>query len=221
MERHFHEELRRLEQKLETMSALVESRVCDAVQALVEHRPDLAAQVATGDDEVNRLELEIDDLTLKLLALQNPLASDLRQVRSAIRVNTDLERVGDQAVNIANIAIRTMSLPPLKPLLDLDRLADHAVLMLRDSMGAFAARDVTLARSVLGRDGDAYDMRDTIFRVILTHIMADSGTVERALGLIFVSRALERVADHATNIAEDVVFLVEGRVVRHGSPQAP
>jgi phosphate transport system protein len=221
MERHFHEELRRLEQKLEAMRDLVESRVRDAVRALVEHRADLAAHVATGDDAVNTLELEIDDLTLKLLALQNPLASDLRQVRSAIRVNTDLERVGDQAVNIANIAIRTMSLPPLKPLLDLDRLADHALLMLHDSMAAFSARDVTLARSVLGRDGDAYDMRDTIFRVILTHIMADSGTVERALGLIFVSRALERVADHATNIAEDVVFLVEGRVVRHGSPQAP
>jgi phosphate transport system protein len=215
MERHFHEELRRLEQKLQTMSDLVESRVCDAVRALVERRPELAARVATGDDEVNTLEVEIDDLTLKLLALQSPLASDLRQVRSAIKVNIDLERVGDQAVNIAEVAIRSMALPPLKPLLDLDQLAEHAVLMLHDSMAAFAAKDVALARSVLERDGDAYDMRDSIFRVVLTHMMVDPATVERALGLIFVSRALERVSDHATNIAEDVVFLVEGRVVGH------
>jgi phosphate transport system protein len=217
MERHFHEQLRALEQKLETMGALVQARVRDAMRALVERREDLAVAVAGGDEAVNELELDVDDLSLQLLALQHPVASDLRHVRSAIKVNTDLERIGDQAVNIADYALRLMHVPPLKPVFEVDRLAAHALQMLGDAMKAFATKDANLARSVIVRDADADDMRDAIFRVLLTHIMADPGTVERALGLIFVSRALERVADHATNIAEDVIFLVEGRVVRHGA----
>ena len=215
MERHFHEELRALEQKLAEMGALAEARVRDAVRALVERRPELAAAVAGGDEAVNVLELDIDETSLRLLALQHPVASDLRQVRSAIKATTDLERVGDQAVNIANTALQLLALPPLKPLHDIERMADHAANMLHDAMTAFSTRDVALAKSVLERDTEADAMRDAIFRVLLTHIMADSGTVERALGVIFVSRALERVADHATNIAEDVIFLVDGRVVSH------
>ncbi|HET9368813.1 MAG TPA: phosphate signaling complex protein PhoU [Vicinamibacterales bacterium] len=217
MERHFHEQLRALEAKLETMGALVEARVRDAMRALVERRADLAVAVVAGDEAVNELELDVDDLSLQLLALQHPVASDLRHVRSAIKVNTDLERIGDQAVNIADYALRLMHVPPLKPVFDVDRLATHALQMLDDAMKAFSTKDSNLARSVIVRDADADDMRDAIFRVLLTHIMADPGTVERALGLIFVSRALERVADHATNIAEDTIFLVEGRVVRHSS----
>jgi phosphate transport system protein len=220
MERHFHEQLRALEEKLEKMGALVQSRVREAMRALVERREDLAIAVAGGDEAVNELELDVDDLSLQMLALQHPVASDLRHVRSAIKVNTDLERIGDQAVNIADYALRLMHVPPLKPVFDVDRLAAHALRMLDDAMKAFATKDANLARSVIVRDADADDMRDAIFRVLLTHIMADPGTVERALGLIFVSRALERVADHATNIAEDVIFLVEGRVVRH-STSAP
>jgi phosphate transport system protein len=214
-DRHFHAELRTLERKIEQMGALVESRVRDAMRALILRQEDLAVVVATGDAEVNALELEIDEMTLRLLALQYPVASDLRQVRSAIRVNTDLERVGDQAVNIANTAIRLLQLPPLKLLLDLGRLADVASMMLHDAVEAFVKRDAAQARTVLSRDDEADEMRDAIFRVLLTHMMADLGTIERALGHIMVSRALERIADHSTNIAEDVIFLVEGRVVRH------
>jgi phosphate transport system protein len=197
------------------MGTLAEARARDAMRALILRREDLAVAVASGDDDVNALELEIDDLALKLLALQTPVASDLRHIRSAIKVNTDLERVGDQAVNIANAAIRLMQLPPLKPLLDLGRLADMAASMLHDAVTAFASKDPELARSVLARDDEADDIRDSIFRVLLTHMMADPGTVERALGHLLVSKALERIADHATNIAEDTIFLVEGRVVRH------
>jgi phosphate transport system protein len=215
MQRHFHEELRALNQKLATMGQLVEERTRGALTALIERRPDLATAVAVGDHDVNELELEIDDLTLRLLALQHPVASDLRHVRSAIKVNTDLERIGDQAVNIAEAALRLIALPPLRPLLDIGRLSDVAVAMLHDAMGAFLEQDVARARAVLMRDDDADALRDTIFRVLLTHMMADPATVERALGLILISRGLERIADHATNIAEDLIFVVEGRVVRH------
>lgn len=217
-ERHFHEQLRLLTGRIATMGALVESRGREAMQAVLQRREDLAVQVASGDAEVNDLELEIDDLTLKLLALEHPFASDLRQVRSAIRVNTDLERIGDQAVNIAQAALRLIAVAPLRPMLDVARLADVALGMLHDSMAAFTARDAALARSVLVRDDEADSLRDTIFRVLLTHMMADPGTVERALGLILISRALERIGDHATNIAEELIFLVEGRVIRHRHP---
>lgn len=131
-----------------------------------------------------------------------------------LKANTDLERVGDQAVNIAQTALGLLAVPPLKPTLEVGRLGDVALAMLHDSMTAFVENDVSLARSVLLRDDEADGLRDTIFRVLLTHMMADPGTVERALGLILVSRALERIADHATNIAEDLIFLVEGRIVR-------
>jgi len=216
MERHFHENLRSLTGRLTAMGELVESRVRDALAALLHRQSDLAVKVATGDAAVNELELEVDDLCIKFLALQNPVASDLRLVRSIIKVNTDLERVGDQAVNIAQGVIRLLSLPLLRPTFDVARLGEAAVGMLHDSLRSFVEQDVALAQSVLGRDDEADEMRDGIFRVLLTHMMADPGVIERALGLILVSRCLERIADHATNIAEEVVFAVEGRVVRHG-----
>lgn len=215
MERSFHEELRLLTAKLAAMGTLAESRVRDAMTALLERRADLAATVASGDAAVNELELEVDDLCLKLLALRNPVASDLRRIRSIIKANTDLERVGDQAVNIAQVAIDLIALPPLRPVLDITRLGELATGMLHDSMAAFAEQDAALARAVLRRDDDADALRDSVFRVLLTHMMADPGTVERAMGLILISRCLERVGDHATNIAEDLIFLVEGRDVRH------
>ncbi len=214
MQRHFHEDLGVLNQKIATMGRLVESRTREAVQALLERKADLAEAVATGDHDVNTLELDIDDLTLRLLALQHPVASDLRHVRSAIKVNTELERIGDQAVNIAQASLRLIGLPPLRPIIDVGRLAQVAEGMVHDAVTAFLEQDVVAARSVLDRDDEADAIRDTVFRVLLTHMMADPGTVERAFGLILVSRALERIADHATNIAEDVIFVVEGRVVR-------
>jgi phosphate transport system protein len=216
MQRHFHEDLQALTGRLTAMGELVESRVRDALAALLERHSDLAVKVATGDAAVNELELEVDDLCIKFLALQNPVASDLRLVRSIIKVNTDLERVGDQAVNIAQGVIRILAQPLLRPTLDVARLGEAAISMLHDSLRSFVEQDVALATSVLSRDDEADELRDGIFRVLLTHMMADPGVIERALGLILVSRSLERIADHATNIAEEVVFVVEGRVVRHG-----
>jgi phosphate transport system protein len=218
-ERLFHEELRALTERLTAMGALVEARGREAIRALVDNDADLAAAVASGDAAVNDLELEVDGLCFRLLALQHPVASDLRRVRSIIMVNTDLERVGDQAVNIAQVAIDLVAQPPLKPLFDIRGMADVAFAMLHDSMTAFVNEDVPLARAVLERDNEADGMRDTVFRVLLTHMMADSSTISRALALILVSRCLERIADHATNIAEDLIFLVEGRDVRHNRDQ--
>jgi phosphate transport system protein len=216
MERHFHEDLRALTGRLTAMGELAESRVRDAMTALLQRQPDLAIKVATGDAAINELELEVDDLCIKFLALQSPVASDLRLVRSMIKVNTDLERIGDQAVNIAHGVIALLEKPLLRPAFDVARLGEIAVAMLHDSLRAFVEQDVALAQSVLGRDDEADALRDGLFRVLLTHMMADPAAIERALGLILVSRCLERVADHATNIAEEAIFVVEGRVVRHG-----
>ena len=213
--RHFEMELQALKRRLLGMGALVEERVHAAMQALMERRPEAAEAVIAGDMEVNDLQIEIDDRCLKLLALQNPMASDLRLITAAMKINADLERIGDQAVNIAENAVRIAKAPPLRPMIDLPRMAEMAESMTRDSLDAFVRRDAALARDVLSRD-DAVDLlKDQIFRVLLTHMMADPGTIERALGLLLVSRNLERIADHATNIAEDVIFVVEAKDVRH------
>ena len=198
------------------MGGIVEQRVSQAVLALMERRAELSDAVIEGDKEVNDLQIEIDDRCLKLLALQQPMASDLRLITSAMKINADLERIGDQAVNIAENANQLLSQPPLKPLLDLPRMAEIAQQMTRDSLDAFVHRDSALARKVLERDDEVDQLKDQNFRVLLTYMMADPGTIERALSLILVSRNLERIADLATNIAEDVVFLVEGRNIKHG-----
>ena len=224
MERHhFETDLQALQNRLLNMGALVEECVHGAVQALMERNLEAAEAIARADEEVNALQIEIDDRCLKLLALQQPMASDLRLITSAMKINADLERIGDQAVNIAENAIRMLAHPPLKPLIDLPRMAEMAERMTRDSLDSFVRRDSTLAREVLGRDDEVDGLKDTIFRVLLTYMMADPGTIERALALILISRNLERIADHATNIAEDVIFLVEARDVRHRheEPAAP
>jgi phosphate transport system protein len=224
MERHhFETELQALKNRLLNMGALVEERVHMAVQALMERNMEAAETIAQGDAAVNELQIELDDRCLKLLALQQPMASDLRLITSAMKINADLERIGDQAVNIAENALKMLTAPPLKPLIDLPRMAELAERMTRDSLDSFVRRDPALAREVLGRDDEVDGLKDTIFRVLLTYMMADPGTIERALSLILISRNLERIADHATNIAEDVIFLVEARDVRHRheEPAAP
>jgi phosphate transport system protein len=216
MERHhFEEDLQALKQRLLNMGALVEERVHQAILSLIERRHELAEKVKEGDQEVNDLQIEIDDRCLKLLALQQPMATDLRLITAAMKINADLERIGDQAVNIAENVIRILPHPPLKPIFELPRMADSAEKMTRDSLDAFVKRDVTLARAVLKKDDEVDLLKDHVFRILLTYMMADPGTIERALGLILISRNLERIADHATNIAEDVIFLVEARDVRH------
>lgn len=215
MERRFHEQLRLVREQLAAMGTLVESRVRDAVAALAERSPELAVRVATGDAAVNDMELVLDDTCFQALALQHPMASDLRLLRSVMKANTDLERVGDQAVNIAHAAMDLIGQAPLAAQPDVLALAGVALDMLHDSLTAFDERDAARARVVLERDDEADRMRDALFQSLLAQMGADPGTIPRAQGLIQIARNLERVADHATNIAEDLIFAVEGRDVRH------
>ena len=215
MERHFETEMKALKNRLLSMGAMVEERVHHAVLALMERSPGTAEQIIAGDQEVNDLQIEVDDRCLKLLALQQPMASDLRLITAAMKINADLERIGDQAVNIAENSLKLMNAAPLKPIIDLPRMAQISEAMTRDSLDAFVRKDAALARAVLARDDEVDQLKDHIFRVLLTYMMADPGTIERALSLILISRNLERIADHATNIAEDVIFVVEAKDVRH------
>ena len=221
MERHhFETELAALRNQLLTMGGLVEERVHRAIQSLIHRKEEEARRIIATDKEINDLQIDIDDRCLKLLATQTPLAIDLRLITSAMKINADLERIGDQAVNIAENAIKMLAAPPLKPLIDLPRMAERAERMTRDSLDAFVRRDVALAREVLSQDDEVDGLKDTIFRVLLTYMMADPGTIERALSLILISRNLERIADHATNIAEDVIFIAEAKDVRHHAEEA-
>jgi len=218
---HFEEEMQALKNRLLNMGALVEERVHDATNALIERRLDTAERIIASDQEINDLQIEIDERCLRLLALQQPMASDLRLITAAMKINADLERIGDQAVNIAEQAARILAHPPLKPIIDLPRMAEISERMTRESLDAFVRKDVKLARSILARDDEVDQLKDQVFRVLLTYMMADPGTIERALGLILISRHLERIADHATNIAEDVIFVVEAKDVRHHHEERP
>ncbi len=216
MERHqFEGDLEALKRRLLHMGSLIEAQTNKALVALMERRIDLARTVIESDAEVNLLQIEIDDRCLKMLALQQPIATDLRLITSAMKMGADLERIGDQAVNIAENTLRLLETPPLKPVIHIAEMSEIAQKMTRDALDAFVRRDAVLAREVLLRDDKVDQLKDTVFRVLLTHMMADPGTIERALGLILISRNIERIADHATNIAEDVIFLVEAKDVRH------
>jgi phosphate transport system protein len=218
---HFEEEMQALKNRLLNMGALVEERVHDATNALIERRIDTAERIIASDQDVNDLQIEIDERCLRLLALQQPMASDLRLITAAMKINADLERIGDQAVNIAEQAVRILAHPPLKPIIDLPRMAEISERMTRESLDAFVRKDAKLARAILARDDEVDQLKDQVFRVLLTYMMADPGTIERALGLILISRHLERIADHATNIAEDVIFVVEAKDVRHHHEERP
>jgi phosphate transport system protein len=216
MERHhFESEMQSLKSQLLTMGGLVENRIHRAVDSLIHRKEHEAQKVIDSDVEINDLQIEIDERCLKILATQTPVAVDLRFIAAAMKINSDLERMGDQAVNIAENTLKCLDKPPLKPFIDLPRMAALAQEMTRDALDAFVRRDAELARDVLRRDDEVDDLKDQVFRELLTYMMADPGTIERALSLILISRNLERVADHATNIAEDVIFLVEAKDVRH------
>ncbi|MGH9322333.1 MAG: phosphate signaling complex protein PhoU, partial [Vicinamibacteria bacterium] len=201
--------------QLLTMGGLVENRIHRAVDALIHRRGDEARKIIDSDVEINDLQIEIDERCLRILATQTPVAVDLRFVAAAIKINSDLERMGDQSVNIAENTLKCLHQPPLKPFIDLPHMAALAEQMTRDALDAFVRRDGELAREVLRRDDNVDDLKDQIFRELLTYMMADPGTIERALALILISRSIERIADHATNIAEDVIFMVEAKDVRH------
>ena len=212
---HFQEEMDQLKARLLEMGGLAEDRVRSSVRALVDRDGSLVDSVLAGDTPINQLHIEIDSRCVRLLALHQPMAVDLRFILSAVKINTDLERVGDLAINIAEAGVRYLSHPPVKALIDIPRMADIAQQMLRDALDAFVRRDTTLAQQVLDAD-DALDaLKTQVFRELLTYMLADPHTIEPSLDLILVSRHLERIGDHATNIAEDVIFMVSARDVRH------
>lgn len=213
MKRHFDKELKELNKQLLTMSALVEKTISLAVKALVDRRDDLIREVIENEDEINTI--EIDELCLRLLALYQPETIDLRFITSVMKINGDLERVGDQAVNIAERAQEIIKQPPLKPLIDIPRMAVLAQKMIKDSIDSLVNKDEELAGDVCKRDDEVDDLNDQIFRELLTYMVQDPKTVARAIELILVGRHLERIADHATNIAEDVIYFVGGKTVKH------
>ena len=213
--RHFQEELGQLQSRLLVMGGLAEARVRDAVDALVDRDVAGVDRVLAGDEPINDLHVEIDDRCFKLLALHQPMAADLRAIVAAVKINTDLERVGDLAVNIAEAARRCLMHPPVAPLVDIPRMGRIAQRMLRDALDAFVRRDVALAEAVLAADDELDALKSRLFRELLAGMLADGQRIEPALDLVLVSRHLERVGDHATNIAEDAIFLVSARDVRH------
>jgi phosphate transport system protein len=212
---HFQEELEQLKTRLLEMGGLAEDRVRTVLRALVDRDSALVDRVLAGDGPINRLHIELDNRCFKLLALHQPMAVDLRAIVSAVKINTDLERVGDLAINIAEAVRRYFQHPPVKELIDIPRMADIAQRMLRDALDAYVRRDTTLARSVLNEDDVLDALKTQVFRELLTYMLQDPSTIEPALDLILISRHLERIGDHATNVAEDVIFMVSAEDVRH------
>ena len=215
MERHFERDLAELQERLLWMGSLAERSVHQAIHAVLDSDEKLAQNVLEEEDAINELQIELDDRVVQLLALQQLMAVDLRFVLAVSRINVDLERIGDQAVNIAESAQRILRHPRVKPYVDLPRMSELAEEMVRDSLNAVVRRDSELAKSVLLRDDQVDHLRDQIFRELLTYMMADSSVVFPTFELILVAKNLERVGDHATNIAEDVIYMVVGRDVRH------
>jgi len=217
--KQFDAEMEAIRSGVLTMGGLVETQLARAIQMLQEEGDHAAVLDAVGADEqaINRMQVEIDNRAFTVLALHQPLAVDLRVIVAAVKINSDLERVGDLAVNIAEAALRYLALPPVKPLIDLPRMSEIAEGMLRDALDAFVRRDVELAQSVLKRDDQLDELKSQVFRELLTYMLQNPATIEASLELILISRHLERIGDHATNVAEDVIFMVSARDVRHHS----
>jgi phosphate transport system protein len=215
MQRHFHEELDALKQTLLAMGGVVEEQVRRVMRALVERDSDLAQAVIERDRQVNAYDVEVDEKCVELLALHQPAAGDLRFITTAMKIVTDLERMGDQAVNIAQRVLELNREPQLKPYIDLPRMAEKVEGMVKQSLDAFVTRDTALARQVCAEDAEVDALKEQIFRELLTFMMEDARTIPRAIRLILISRFLERIADHATNVAEMVIYLVESKMVRH------
>jgi phosphate transport system protein len=214
MERHFEADLHALRDRLLAMGSLAETMIHKGIKALVDRDAALVQAVLAHEEEMDLLCIEIDDRCFTLLALRQPMASDLRFLVGTIKINSDLERIGDQAVSIA---LRSRSLiiqPQLKPLIDIPRMAGVVQWMVRKSLDAFVQRDPELARRVIDEDDEVDNLRDQVFRELLTYMMGDAATIPRAIDLMLISRNLERIADHSTNIAEDVIYIVRGEDVR-------
>jgi phosphate transport system protein len=211
------QKLNELKERLFVMAGTAEGMVADSIRSLVERDPALAKKVVEVDeDRVNHLENEIEDAAINLMALYQPEASNLRTIAMIIKINSDLERLGDHAVNIAEAAQYLITRPPVKPLIDLPRMSEFAITMLKDSLDSFTRADADLAYNVCGRDSVVDSLKDQITRELVTHMTSDATTIDRAMKLMMVALNLERIADHATNIAEDVIYIVKGEVIKHG-----
>lgn len=220
MQRHFDQDLAHLKQQLLRMGGLVESQIQQALQALVDRDSDLAVDVIKQDHDVNGLDVEIDELCVQLLALQQPTARDLRFVTTGMKISSELERMGDLADNIAQRALELNGEPQLKPYIDIPRMANWTMRMVKECLDAFVNSDPALARKVCTDDDFVDELNEQLFRELLSFMLEDMRTITRAIRLTFVAKSLERIADHATNIAELVVYMVEGKNIRHVAPTA-
>jgi phosphate transport system protein len=216
--RHFDEELAELKATLVRMASLAEDQIDQALSALINRNSDQARQVIERDHKVNALDVEIDEECLRLLALHQPAARDLRLVTTAMKISTELERISDLAENVCERTLELNEEPQLKPYIDIPRMGTIARTMVKESIDAFVKDDSTLARKVLANDDLVDDLMEQIFRELLSYMIEDPHTTTRAIRLSFVAKYLERIADHATNIAELVVYLVEGKIIRHTTP---
>ena len=217
MTRLFDQELEQLKSKLLEMSMLVTRAIYRSTEAVVERDRQLAEEVLENEQRVNEMEIEIDDLAISLLALQQPMAVDLRLIAASLKINNDLERMGDLAVNIAQRAIDLVGKPSIKPMIDIPHVAALVQSMVRKALDSFVMRDVELARSVLASDDAVDDLRNASFHELISFMEKSPKNIQQAVGLMSVVRNLERIADHSTNIAEDVLFYVQGIDVRHHS----
>jgi phosphate transport system protein len=214
--RHFHDELNLLQERLMQMAGLVERALLEAMTAVQTRDPRGSEQVRNSDERVDELEIEIDERVMELLALQQPMASDLRQVITTNKVSNDLERIGDHAVNIASAVERMEGTHPLPEIRELEEMMEVTREMVSDALAAYVSRNPGTARLVCMTDDKVDDLRRSMFRILVTHMLEDPKRISGALELLLISQNLERIADLATNISEDVVFLVEGRTIKHG-----
>ena len=219
MDTHFQKELVQLKENLLKMATLVEETIRSAISALMNRDSEIITRTMEKEDKINAMENAIDEMCLKLLALRQPLAADLRFITSAMKIVTDFERMGDQAINIVERAASLNLEPQLKPYIDIPRMAEIVQTMVKDVLDAFVNGNSKLARSVCERDDLVDGLNDQVHRELLTYMMSDPKTITRAVHLMIVSRCLERIADHATNIAEDVIFMVDALVIKHRADQ--
>ena len=218
MQRHFDQELAQLKEQLLRMGSVVERQIFRAMQSLVERDSELAHGVVVHDHDVNRLDVDLDDACIKLLALHQPTARDLRFITTAMKISSELERMGDLAENIARRAIELNEEPQLKSYIDLPRMGDWTMRMVQECLNAFVNSDSKLARKVCNDDDYVDNLNEQLFRELLSFMLENPKTITRAIRLTFVAKSLERIADHATNIAELVVYMVEGKNIRHIAP---
>jgi len=215
MHRHFDDELKDLKAKLLRMGGIVEEQIQGALRALVERDSHLAREIIENDRQVNTLDVEVDEDCLRLLALQQPTARDLRLVTTAMKISTELERMSDLAENVCERAIELNEEPQLKPYIDIPRMANWALQMVREALDAFVMSDPALARKVTADDDFIDDLTQQLFRELLSFMIENPQTITRAIRITFIAKYLERIADHATNVAELVVYMVEGKIIRH------